>query len=136
MMKREKEELSVAKYPAREGIERITKKFVGNITQLTPRYSAAKISGQEAYKRARRGEEFSLPPRNVVIHEIEILEYDWPILNLRVTTGLGVYIRSLAREIGEGLGPGGYLANLVRTRVGEHVLERAITVEKLERMNC
>jgi len=107
-------------------IEKVVEKFIGEIEQLPPIYSAVKIAGQEAYKRARRGEEVKMKLRQVEIKEIEILDYKWPYLELRVVTGPGVYIRSLARDIGEKLDMGGYLADLERTRVGDYTKEKAI----------
>lgn len=118
--------------PAIEDIEKTKKKFVGKILQTPPRYSAVKIRGKEAYKRARKGEDIELQPREVEIKEYEIISYEWPILEIRVVTGPGVYIRSLARDIGEALGVGGYLEDLERTRVGEFTKDKALALEKYE----
>lgn len=101
-------------------IQRALRTFVGEIKQVPPKYSAAKIRGVSAYKRARRGEEFSLKPKKVTIRKIELLTYAFPILKIWVVCGSGVYIRALARDIGEKLKTGGYLKSLVRTRVGEY----------------
>lgn len=111
-------------------IEKVVAGFTGEIKQVPPAYSAVKIAGQEAYKRARRGEKVKMKPRQVEIKEIEILRYEWPFLKLRVVTGPGTYIRSLARDIGEELGVGGYLADLERTRVGDFSQEEAIRLEE------
>lgn len=122
-----------------EEILEITKTFIGKIQQVPPSYSAVKIKGKEAYKRVRRGEKIEMKPREVEIKEIEILGYEYigstksgeggAYLTLRVVTGPGVYIRSLARDIGEKLGVGGYLAELERTRVGDFRKENAVVVE-------
>lgn len=112
--------------PKKDVIEQIIKKCIGEIMQKPPAYSAVKIKGKEAYKLARKGIGVSLPPRKVEIKEIEILDYEWPYLSIRVVTGSGVYIRSLARDIGNELGTGGYLAELERTRVGDFTKENAI----------
>jgi len=125
----EKTVQEVKKIPLLPDIERIIKKFVGEISQRPPLYSALKIKGKAAYRYARKGEALVLPPRKVSIQEIEILKFEWPFLDLRVVTGPGVYIRSLARDIGENLGVGGYLADLERTRVGEFTKERATRLE-------
>lgn len=108
-------------------------KFVGKIEQVPPAYSAVKVKGQEAYKRARKGERVELEPRRVEIKNIETLEYRWPLLKLRVITGPGVYIRSLARDIGNGLGVGGYLFDLERTRVGDYTKNRALTLKEFKK---
>ncbi|MEK7653171.1 MAG: tRNA pseudouridine(55) synthase TruB [Patescibacteria group bacterium] len=99
-------------------IKNIIFKFIGVIDQIPPKYSAMKVGGKRAYKLARAGKEVKMESRQVEIKEIEILEYEYPDLKLRVVTGPGVYIRALARDIGEALGTGAYLAGLVRTRVG------------------
>ena len=101
---------------------------------MPPIYSAIKVQGKEAYKYARKGKEVILNPRTVQIKEIEILQYVWPILKLRVVTGPGVYIRSLARDIGEKLGTGAYLADLERTRVGEFTKEHSVAVDQIQVM--
>lgn len=119
----EKTEQKVARIPTREDIENVVESFSGAIQQVPPVYSAVKIKGEEAYKRVRRGEEVTLKPRAVEVKEIEILKYEFPLLKLRVVTGPGVYIRGLARDIGEKLGVGGYCSQLKRTRVG-NFLER------------
>jgi tRNA pseudouridine55 synthase len=105
-------------HPDRGAVERCVQEFVGEIEQVPPAYSAAKISGQRAYDLARRGDEVSLAPRRVQIYEIEILGYSWPTLELRVCCGKGTYIRSLARDIGQRLDRAGMVESLRRTRVG------------------
>ncbi len=128
----EKTEIACEKIPTIKEIEKLKKEFTGEIIQTTPVYSAAKVGGgEEGYKKARRGEKFTPPPRFVYIERIDILAYEWPTLQLRVVTGPGVYIRSLAREIGEKLKTGGYLTRLVRTRVGDFRIEDAVSPEEL-----
>ena len=106
--------------------------FKGKIEQIPPIYSAVKVKGKEAYKYARRGQEVKMKSREVEIKNIEILSYDFPTLVLRVITGKGVYIRSLVRDIGEKLGTGAYMSDLVRERVGEFKIEDSIKVSDLE----
>ena len=106
----------------RKRIEEVLSGFIGEIGQTPPRYSAIKVNGVPAYKRARRGEEFVLKPRRVIINDISILEYSYPFLKLKITCGSGVYIRSLARDIGEKLGTGGYVKTLKRSEVGQYSL--------------
>ncbi len=116
----------------RDDIEEAVKSFKGVIQQTPPVYSAVKVKGQEAYKRTRRGEEVKLEPREIEIKKIEIIDYNWPFLKLRVITGPGVYIRSLARDIGAKLKVGGYLAELERTRVGKYTKDQAVTLEEFK----
>jgi tRNA pseudouridine55 synthase len=92
--------------------------FVGEIEQVPPNYSAAKVTGRRAYALARKGVEVSLQPRRVTIHEIIVERYEYPALELLVRCGKGTYIRSLARDLGQRLGCGGYIASLRRLRVG------------------
>jgi len=115
----QKKESPISKKPNYKEVERVVQKFEGKILQTPPAYSAVKIKGKEAYKLARRGQKPNLGPRPVEIKEIKILKYQWPYLKLKVTTGPGVYIRSLARDIGRELETGAYLAELERTRVGD-----------------
>ncbi|RME55805.1 tRNA pseudouridine(55) synthase TruB [Candidatus Parcubacteria bacterium] len=118
--------------PSQEELQRALKKFCGVITQVPPRWSAVKVRGKEAYKRARAGEQFTLSPRKVHIREIALLDYRWPHVLFRAVTGPGVYIRSLARDLGRQLGTGGYLERLVRTRVGQYTAREAIPFAELD----
>lgn len=112
-------------------IENTLQTFTGEISQTPPLYSAVKVKGKEAYKLARKGKEVILEPRKVLVKSIEIIDYNYPTLQIRAVTGPGVYIRSLARDIGEKLGVGGYLAELERTRVGQFTRENALNLEEL-----
>lgn len=105
--------------------------FVGVIQQTPPQYSAMRLGGRRAYEIAREGEVAPLVPRPVTIHDIRLESYMWPLLTLHIRCGKGVYIRSLARDLGRVLGAGGVLASLRRTRVGIYALDRARTLESL-----
>jgi len=129
----EKRKFSVSKEPTLEEIRGVVSEFVGGIEQVPPIYSAVKIKGKEAYKRARAGEDFYMKPRKIEIKDIKILDYTWPFLRLRVVTGPGVYIRALARDIGRKLRVGGYLADLERTRVGEFTKDKTVPLKSLVR---
>lgn len=104
--------------PNEETIKKVLDNFVGTIDQIPPKYSALKIGGKPAYERIRKGEEFELSSRKIEIHSIEILQYSFPHLSIKVTCGSGTYIRTLAKDIGEKLETGAYLAGLIRTRIG------------------
>ncbi len=125
----EKEEIKILVKPDEKDIQLSVQKFIGDIKQMPPIYSSIKVGGRPAHRRVRKGEDVILGERDVTIKEIEILGYNWPILEVRVVCGPGVYIRSLARDIGSELGVGGYLAGLIRTRVGEYTIEEAVSVE-------
>ena len=116
------------KIPMRKQVETALGAFVGMIEQVPPVYSAVKIKGRPAYSYARKGQAVWLKARKVKIKRIELLLYDWPRMVIKVKCGPGVYIRALARDLGKRLGCGGYLVELVRTRVGEYTLERALSL--------
>ncbi|MDO8516435.1 MAG: tRNA pseudouridine(55) synthase TruB [bacterium] len=129
----EKTGYEVNKPPNKQEVRDAVVRFVGDIMQTPPIYSAIKIEGKEAYKYARKGEPVTMKPRSAHVESIEVQEYAWPYLTLRVVTGPGVYIRSLARDIGEYLKVGGYLAGLTRTRVGEFRKENIYTLDDIRK---
>ena len=103
----------------REQVEQVLRQqFVGSIKQVPPSYSACKVDGHRAYKMARKGKEVELKAKELVIDEIELLNYSMPRIEIRVVCSKGTYIRALARDIGQALGSGAHLTALRRTRVG------------------
>lgn len=120
--------VSVKSIPGLSEIEELITKFQGNIEQIPPIFSSVKIAGKPAHRRVRAGQSVVLEPRTVTIYRIEILEYMYPTLKLRVETGPGVYIRSLAYDIGKELKTGGYLNSLLRTKVGKFNLKDAVQI--------
>lgn len=123
-----------ATYPVEHITEDMVKetlqRFVGNIAQRPPLFSACKVDGKRAYDLARKGSDMELAPKQVQIDEIELLECNLPQIKIRVVCGKGTYIRSLARDIGEALDSGAYLTGLTRTRVGEHRVENCINPDE------
>jgi tRNA pseudouridine55 synthase len=115
----------------RPQIDAVLPRFVGAIQQRPPAFSAMKVGGRRAYDLARDGKPPELEARTVHVYGIALLEYDWPLLRLRIDCGRGTYIRSIARDLGEAIGVGGYLTRLRRTRVGEFAVERAVPLERL-----
>lgn len=113
-----------------ELVKETLKKFIGEIQQVPPAYSACKIEGKRAYQMAREGEDVNLKPKLLVIDEIELLSYDMPIIKIRVVCSKGTYIRALARDIGEALNSGAHLTALQRTRVGEITLDKCMDPAK------
>ncbi len=111
-------------------IQETLEQFRGPQMQNPPLYSAIKIQGQPAYKRARAGEVIVLEPRPIVIHLLEILEWIPPRLTLAIECSKGTYIRSLAHDLGMQLGCCAYLEALVRTRSGPFTLSDSITLEQ------
>jgi tRNA pseudouridine55 synthase len=103
--------------------------FRGGYAQRPPAYSAVKIEGERAYRRARRGESVAPEPRAVEIRELELVEAAVPDLEFRATVSAGTYLRSLARDIGAALGCGAHLTALRRTSVGPLRLADAVAPE-------
>jgi tRNA pseudouridine55 synthase len=108
-----------------EEVRKAAEEFIGEISQKVPAFSAVHVNGERAYRLARKGIEVEMPVRKVHIYNIEILGYEWPELRIRAHVSSGTYIRTLAADIGERLGVGGYLTALRRTRVGEFSVENA-----------
>lgn len=123
--------LEISRIPDRADVEHALADFVGLVDQVPPAHSAMWVAGQRAYDLARRGRDPGLAPRPVRIDAIDILRYDFPTLEIRVTCGKGTYIRSLARDIGRSLHTGGMLAALRRTRIGAFRIENAQTLDAL-----
>jgi tRNA pseudouridine55 synthase len=105
--------------PTREQIDEAIKPFIGDIKQTPPIFSALKINGVRAYKLARKGENVEIPERTVTIHSLEIINYTYPELKIRVHVSSGTYIRSLASDIGLKLGTGAYCTELRRTSISQ-----------------
>lgn len=112
-----------ATYPTdhitREAVEAVLARFTGLIEQVPPTFSACKIDGVRAYKKARSGKDVELQPRPVTIDELELLDFEPEAIRVRVVCSKGTYIRALARDIGRALGSGAHLTALRRTRVGD-----------------
>jgi len=106
--------------------------FIGEIDQLIPAYSAVKLNGKRMYKSARNGEKLPEKFKKVSIYSIEIPSYTWPDVSIDIRCGPGTYVRSLAHELGQKLGCGGYLKKLIRTGIGDFKLDQAISFDKLE----
>jgi tRNA pseudouridine55 synthase len=109
--------------------------LTGEIEQVPPAVSAVKVGGRRAYARVRAGEEVTLPSRQVAVSRFDVLEIRraTPVLDLDVAVecSSGTYIRALARDLGVGLGVGGHLTALRRTRVGPFDGAEALTLEEL-----
>lgn len=112
-------------------VEEALKRFVGEIQQVPPQFSAVKVNGRRAYKKARTGQQVELSARTVVVHEIKILSYEWPRLSLEIICGSGTYIRSIARDLGELLNCGGLMSALVRTRIGKFDIADGLTPDDI-----
>lgn len=123
------------KIPVSEAVPTLTEveaglvALTGDIMQTPSMYSAIKINGKEAYKRARAGETVVMPSRQVTIYENVLIKYDYPVIELSSKVSSGTYIRTLAEDLGKMLGTGAYLSGLVRTKVGEYALNQAVKLD-------
>ena len=106
--------------------------FRGPILQVPPMYSALKRDGKPLYEYARAGITLERAPREVVIHQLELLDYQAPLLRLRVCVSKGTYIRVLGEDLGASLGCGAHLQALRRVQVGDLQLDGAITLDALQ----
>ena len=121
--------------PTRDEIEFLLPRFIGEITQVPPRFSAVHVNGRRAYDLARKGQSVDLAPRQVHVSRLEILDYVWPRLELMIECGSGTYIRSIGRDLGDLLGCGAMMTDLVRTRIGPFRSEDSIRVDDLQKEN-
>ena len=106
-----------------EQIKETLEKFVGEIDQKPPIFSAIKIEGNRAYDLARAGKEVEMKSRKTTINYINDIEIELPFVRFTVGCSKGTYIRSLAHDIGQDLGVGAYLTNLRRTKIGDYKIE-------------
>jgi tRNA pseudouridine55 synthase len=115
-------------------LEAVTRRFVGEIEQVPPAFSAVRVNGTRAYAMARAGDAVEMKSRRVHVKAVEIVEVNMPDVLLRVTCGKGTYIRSLAHDIGRACGSGSHLSALRRERVGTFRVEHAFRVEEFVRL--
>lgn len=116
-----------------EEIIKVIHSFVGEYDQIPPMYSAIKVDGKKLYELAREGKEIERKARRVKILSVRILSVELPRVRVRVACSKGTYIRTLCHDIGEKLGCGGCMQELVRTRVGGFDLENTMTLSEIEK---
>jgi len=117
--------------PSTDDINKTIAKFIGDINQKPPIYSAIKIDGQRAYKMARAGKTVEMPVRQVKIYNLEVIGYKYPELKIRANVSSGTYIRTLAEDIGSDLGTGAYCKQLRRTSIDKWQIDDAKTLGDL-----
>lgn len=118
-----------------EEVLSIINKFLGDIDQIPPMFSALKINGKKLYELAREGIEVERAPRKITIKEIEVLNIELPIVKIRVRCSKGTYIRSLCYDIGMELGCGGMMWSLDRTATGPFHKSNSVKLEELNEEN-
>lgn len=124
-------EVSDAQPVTREMVETLLGCFVGEIEQIPPQFSAVHVDGQRAYKLARRGQKVNVKSKRVKVDRIDLIDFEYPRLELEIECGSGTYVRSVARDLGERLGSGAVLSELERVRVGPYRLAEAADFDQL-----
>jgi tRNA pseudouridine55 synthase len=118
--------------PGRAAVVAVLATLSGPQRQRPPAFSAKQVGGVRSYVRARRGETVMLPEAAVVIHDLEVVGYEFPNLQFRATVSPGTYVRALARDLGERLGMGAHLTALRREAIGALRVEQAVPLDRLE----
>ncbi len=113
-------------------VKEICNKFIGDIYQVPPMFSAKKVKGRRLYKIARTGKVIERKPSLVHIENIEVLSFEKPYIKIKVSCSKGTYIRALARDIGEKIGCGGHLKSLIRTQIGSFKIADSISIEQFQ----
>ena len=119
---------------SKEDLEQSIKKFIGNIKQVPPMYSAVKIDGNKLYHLARKGIEIERPERDVTIEYINLLDFKDNKAKIKTKVSKGCYIRSLIYDIGQDLGTYATMTALQRKQVGDYSLEDSCSLEQIEEM--
>lgn len=115
-------------------VKQVLTTFLGTYDQIPPQFSAKRVKGERAYHKARKGEEVALQPKPVTINEMELMDYEFPRITIRIDCSKGTYIRAIARDIGERLQSGAYIYQLQRTRIGDFKLSEALSIEDFEQI--
>lgn len=113
-----------------EDVKKAAAQLTGDILQVPPMHSAIKVDGKRVYESARKGQEVVMEARPVSVPVFEITDFQNPVAHFRIVCSKGTYIRSLARDLGNILGVGAYMASLIRTRIGDFRLENAVSVSE------
>lgn len=119
---------------SKEDLEQSIKKFIGNIKQVPPMYSAIKIDGNKLYHLARKGIEVERPERDITIEYINLLDFKDNKAKIETKVSKGCYIRSLIFDIGQDLGTYATMTALQRKQVGDYSLENSYSLEQIEEM--
>ncbi len=117
----------------KEKLQKVLQKFTGQIMQTPPMYSASKVEGQPLYKLARKGIEVERKPKKIFVYSIEIEEFSPPFVTFRVKCSKGTYVRSICHDIGQEMGVGAHIVELIRTRIGEFSVENSVSLDDLKK---
>lgn len=118
--------------PAEAAVQEVLRRFVGEIEQVPPSFSAVKIGGVASYHLARRGQAPQAKARKVRIDAIAVISYSWPAITLEIRCGRGTYIRAIARDLGVALGCGACCETLTRTAIGPFKINDSLHLESAD----
>ncbi|MFZ7132105.1 MAG: tRNA pseudouridine(55) synthase TruB [Eubacteriales bacterium] len=122
--------------PLEKDISQALEEFEGDILQVPPIYSAIKVSGKKLYEYARENKKVEIQPRKITIHTIVLLNYQYPVVKLKIHCSKGTYIRSICNDLGEKLGSFAHMSTLIRTKSGPFCMEKGIPLDDLDAMDC
>jgi tRNA pseudouridine55 synthase len=122
-------------YPDKKTLLENMKRFLGEIEQISPPYSAKKYKGKALYKLVRQQKEYQLKSSKVVVHYFRLTKFDPPHMDFEVKCSSGTYIRSIAHELGQSLGCGAHLNQLERIEISKFHISKSYTVEEIEKMS-
>lgn len=123
--------LADAPIPTPEAVLQAAGRMVGHLDQRPPAYSALRVAGRRAYDLARRGEAVELKPRPITVYRFDVLEYDYPELEVQIDCSSGTYVRSLGRDLAQSLGSAAVMCALNRTAIGPFTVDRSATLDEL-----
>lgn len=124
------DQLYLTDHITKDDIQQARHLFIGEIDQMPPIFSAIKVKGQKACDLARRGQDVALAPRKITIHSFDVIDENFPVLDISVLCSKGTYIRSLAHDFGKALQSGGYLSALRREAIGDYEVSDAFSIEE------
>lgn len=115
-------------------LKKTTKKFIGELSQIPPIFSAIKMNGERLYKKARRGESIKINPRKITVFDFKLTNIDMPKIKFEINCSKGTYIRSIANDFGKELNSGGYLSKLRREAIGGYHVSKSIDINTFEQL--
>ncbi len=121
--------------PDEASIKKAMNKFIGEITQVPPAYSAIKVNGVRAYRLARSGQPVMIEPRRITIHSLDLVSYNYPEVVFEAHVSSGTYIRTLVEDLAKSLNRTGYTKALRRTAIGKYSIADAIRAEEINEHN-
>ncbi len=121
--------------PTKEEIENMLPKFVGEINQIPPKFSAKSVDGKRAYDLARQNVDFELRPKLVNIYDIKLLGYENNVATMEIMCGSGTYIRAIGRDIANELKSCATMTELIRTKIGKASIDSCVAINELDEDN-